>query len=177
MTGRRDPGGDERYVAEHPDATYDEVEAACFPGRDGELALFAISPRHLEACATRTGQILVEGGLQRRARARPALPAGARRPSDLGQVLEEARDESRRRELTEAAYRDIVASGRYTYRGFVEHVDRVLLAGAPRRRSLPVKAALAAAAVAARAHDRIAWLRVARRLRGLPLPRPRRRVR
>src|SRR4051812_19401309 len=50
-----------RYAAEHPNATYDEIEAACFPGRDGELALFAISPRHLEACATRTGQILVEG--------------------------------------------------------------------------------------------------------------------
>ena len=57
----RSAGATMRYVADHPDATYDEIEAACFPGRDGELALFAISPRHLEACATRTGQILVEG--------------------------------------------------------------------------------------------------------------------
>ena len=97
--------------------------------------------------------------------------------SNLGEVLEEARDESRRDALIEAAHRDIVVSGRYTYRGFVADVERVLLAGAPRSRSLPVKAALAAAAVAAHAHDRIAWLRVARRLRGLPLPRLRRRVR
>ena len=40
---------------------FEELEAACFPGRDGELSLFALSPRHLEACATRTAQILVEG--------------------------------------------------------------------------------------------------------------------
>ena len=51
----------ERYLAEHPDAGYDEVEANCFPGEDGKLALMAISPRHLEACATGTCQVLVEG--------------------------------------------------------------------------------------------------------------------
>ncbi len=167
----------ERYLAEHPSAPYDEVEAACFPQRDGELALFAISPRHLEACATRTGQILVEGAYSGVLEpGRHYLPVRTDL-SNLGDVLEEARDESRRDALTEAAHRDIVVSGRYTYRGFVADVERVLLAGAPRSRSLPVKAALAAAAVAAHAHDRIAWLRVARRLRGLPLPRLRRRVR
>ena len=51
----------EAYVAFHPQASFEEVESACFPDRDGELALFAMSPRHLEAAATRTCQILVEG--------------------------------------------------------------------------------------------------------------------
>ena len=51
----------ETYLAAHPNAQFDEVERECFPGRDGELEYFAISPRHLEACATRTGQILVSG--------------------------------------------------------------------------------------------------------------------
>ena len=83
-----------RYVAEHPDATYDEIEAACFPGRDGELALFAISPRHLEACATRTGQILVEGGYSGVLEpGRHYLPVRADL-SDLGAVLEQAKDET-----------------------------------------------------------------------------------
>jgi glycosyltransferase involved in cell wall biosynthesis len=145
-----------RYVAEHPDATYDEIEAACFPGRDGELALFAISPRHLEACATRTGQILVEGGY-----------SGALEPgrhylsvradlSDLDTVLEKAKDETHRRALTDAAHRDIVASGRYTYRGFVQQVDRVLLAG-PKRRWKP---AVGVAEAAGRAHEWVSWRRV-----------------
>jgi hypothetical protein len=51
----------ESYLAEHPDASFEEVERACFPGLDGELRYVAISPRHLEACATRTCQVLVEG--------------------------------------------------------------------------------------------------------------------
>ena len=145
-----------RYVAEHPDATYDEIEAACFPGRDGELALFAISPRHLEACATRTGQILVEGGYSGALEpGRHYLPVRADL-SDLDTVLEQAKDETHRRELTDAAYRDIVASGRYTYRGFVEQVDRVLLAG-PKRRWNP---AVGVAEAAGRAHEWVSWRRV-----------------
>ena len=51
----------ESRLEEKPAAGFAELEAACFPGRDGELELYAISPRHLEACATRTAQILVEG--------------------------------------------------------------------------------------------------------------------
>ena len=40
----------EAYLAEHPDASFDEVEAHCFPGEDGELALLrdlAAPPRGL----------------------------------------------------------------------------------------------------------------------------------
>ena len=155
----------DRYVATHSGADFDEVEAACFPGRDGELALYAISPRHLEACATRTGQILVEGdysGILEPERhflpLRPDL-------SNLGDVLERARDEEVRRAMTDAAYEDIVASGSYTYRSFMERVDRVLLTG-PERRGGP---RVAAAYAAARIRDRLSWMRIAlrhRRARG-----------
>jgi glycosyltransferase involved in cell wall biosynthesis len=163
----------ERYLADHPDAGYDNVEAACFPGRDGELALFALSPRHLEACATRTGQILVEGGYS------GVLEAGrhylALRPdlSNLGAVLEDARDEGRRRELTETAYRELVASGRYTYRGFVEHVEATLFSRPAPARGPLRRAALRTAALGARAYDQLSWVRVRLRLRGLRLGRPR----
>ncbi|MDQ3917750.1 MAG: hypothetical protein M3348_04680, partial [Acidobacteriota bacterium] len=51
----------EEYLAEHPQASFEEVEAACFPGLDGSLYFPPLSPRHLEACATRTCQVLVEG--------------------------------------------------------------------------------------------------------------------
>lgn len=146
-----------RYVASRPDASYDEIEAACFPGRDGELALFALSPRHLEAAATRTGQILVEGGY-----------SGALEPgrhylslradlSNLGELLEQAKDEGLRRQMTETAHREVVAPGQYTYRGFVDHVDAVLLGRAEAR-------AGALAYLAARAYDRLSWRRVAVRL-------------
>ena len=150
-----------RYVAEHPDAGYDEIEAACFPGRDGELALFAISPRHLEACATRTGQILVEGsysGVLEPGRHFLEVKADL---SNLGDVLAEAGDESRRQALTDAAYQDIVTTGRHTYRDFIERFDAVMLAGSAASRSPLTFATFSAA----RAYDRLSWLRVARRLR------------
>jgi hypothetical protein len=48
------------HLAEHPKATFDEVEAAVFPGLDG-LPMTAISPRVLEAALLESGQILVDG--------------------------------------------------------------------------------------------------------------------
>lgn len=49
------------YCAENPGASFDEVEAACFPGQDGKLHLYALSPRHFECAMTKTCQLLVEG--------------------------------------------------------------------------------------------------------------------
>jgi hypothetical protein len=121
--------------AQPPGLTFDELEAKCFPGRDGELALFAISPRHLEACATRTVQILVEGSYS------GVLQPGVhylelkRDLSNLDAVLETvAADDSR--EIAERAYADIVASGRFTYRRLVEDVERVLPAAKDGRRPI-----------------------------------------
>ncbi|TLS76038.1 hypothetical protein FE236_07855 [Mariprofundus erugo] len=49
------------YVRKHPEALFDEVEAACFPGQEGKYAFTAISPRVLEAGMLDSCQILVEG--------------------------------------------------------------------------------------------------------------------
>jgi len=106
----------------NPDATFDDYEAACFPGRDGEINYVAISPRHLECCATKTCQLLVEGHYN------GVLIPGLhyfeirRDLSNVDDVLELLKDEQRRLEVVEAAYRDVVESGRWTYRGFVELV-------------------------------------------------------
>ena len=113
----------ERYLAEHPGASFDEVEAACFPGEDGKLALFAISPRHLEACATRTCQVLVEGEYSGVLRAGEHYIPVKRDFSNVAEVLDRVQSDDERERITEAAYRDVVASGRYTYRGLVETVE------------------------------------------------------
>lgn len=112
------------YLSEHPDASFDEVEQECFPGLDGSLRYVAISPRHLEACATRTCQVLVEGKYN------DVLVAGRhylelkRDFSNLEEVLHVINQDQLRQEITDNAYRDIVASGKYTYRSFVEQVLR-----------------------------------------------------
>jgi hypothetical protein len=147
----------DRYMAEHPDAPYEEVEAACFPGRDGELDLLALSPRHLEACATRTGQLLVEGDYDGILKPeRHYLPVG-RDLSDLPDALARTRDEELRRAMTERAYQDVVGSGRYTYVRFVEQVETALRPGSSNT-SL-------ASHLAARAYDALSWLEVAWRVR------------
>ena len=116
------------YLGSHPGASFDEVEAACFPGLDGGLHLRAISPRHFEACATRTPQVLVEGAYNGILTAgRHFVPLRA----DLGnisEILDEVAQGHDGREMAEQAYQDVVASGRYGYDAFV----RELLAPLPR---------------------------------------------
>ncbi|HSQ22891.1 MAG TPA: hypothetical protein VLN44_00690 [Pyrinomonadaceae bacterium] len=114
----------ESYLLEHPAAPFDEVEQECFPGLDGGLRYVAISPRHLEACATRTCQVLVEGEYNY------VLVAGRhyielkRDFSNLEEVLEILEQDKLRKEITDNAYRDIVESGNYAYRSFVDQVLR-----------------------------------------------------
>jgi hypothetical protein len=122
-----DPRGEIRkrvdaYVADHPDAAYEEVEECCFKGLDGNLNLFALSPRHFEACITKTCQALVEGEY-----------AGIFKPgihyieikkdwSNLQEVMDQIRDVSHCERIAEKAYQDIILSGQYTYKKFVDLV-------------------------------------------------------
>lgn len=110
----------EAYVQAHPEASFDEIERNCFANLEGSLKLFAISPRHLEACATRTCQVLVEGDYN------GILVAGKhyielkRDFSNLDEVLHTMKQDRLRHEIVEAAFRDCVESERYTYKSFVE---------------------------------------------------------
>jgi len=138
-TSMIDPDGSirakvDRFLRERPDADFETVERACFPGKDGSCMLVAVSPRHLEACATRTCQILVEGVYNGMLEAgRHYIPV---KPdfSDLGEVLDGLSDERRRLEIVENAHRDIIRSGRFTCSAFVRYVlERSLPEGAPDR--------------------------------------------
>jgi len=112
----------EEYLVAHPQANFEEVERACFPGADGSLRLFAISPRHLEACLTRTCQVLIEGDYS------GVLIPGRhyievkRDFSNLDEVLNTISKDEVREELTTKAWQDIVKSGNFTYRSFVNCV-------------------------------------------------------
>lgn len=128
-----DPNGSirertELYLKRHPNAEMEEVEAACFPGIDGSLPLHTISPRHLESCATRTCQILTEGAYNGILQAGVHYIELKRDFSNIADVLREVALDRQRLEMTEKAFADIVASGRYTYRNFVEAVIRQSLA-------------------------------------------------
>jgi glycosyltransferase involved in cell wall biosynthesis len=82
-----------------------------------------ISPRHLEAAATRTLQLLYEGeysGIL--IPGRHYLPL-RRDLANLGEAIDVAADERRRREMTEAAFEEIVENPDFQYDVFVAAVD------------------------------------------------------
>ena len=150
----------DEYVADHPDASFEEVEAACFPGLDGGLELFAVSPRHLEACATRTCQVLIEGDYD------GVLSPGRhyielkRDFSNLQAVLEIMRRDEDRAAIVDSAYRDVVESGLYSYKRFVAQVLDESLQDLP---DLPESSSLSdlMAYRRNRLADRLSWLELA----------------
>ena len=155
----------ERYQDTHPDASFDDVERSCFPGEDGGLDLFAISPRHLEACATRTCQVLVEGGYNGVLEADRHFIELKADLSNLEQVLDTLGDEDRRERIVHAAYDDVVASGRYTYRAMVKDIEHAALGDAAPAPASGPRPADASALALNRAADRASWWRVAYRVR------------
>ena len=110
------------YVEKHPNASLEEIEAQCFPGLDGTFALFALSPRHLEACATGTCQVLVEGAYNGVLQPWIHYLPLKRDFSNLAEIMLLVKQDSHRAEIVDRTYRDIVQSGKYSYRAFAESV-------------------------------------------------------
>lgn len=143
-------------LASNPSASFDEIEAACFPGLDGRFGLRAISPRHLEAAATRTPQILIEGeynGILEADRHYIRLRADF---GNIGEVLDEVAAGRMGSTVARRAYDDVIASGRYGYDSFV----RMLLTAMPEtagRRAPPF--AIGGLAAWDRATNAPAWTR------------------
>jgi hypothetical protein len=134
----------EAVLAERPDATFEELERECFPGRDGEFGLVALSPRHLEAVATRTCQVLIEGAYDGVLEpGRHYIPL-RRDFSNLDEVLETIRADEVRERIVETAYQDVVVSGEWSYPRFVERLEATTVGGPPRG-AAPLAARVASA--------------------------------
>lgn len=112
----------EKYVAQNPEAAFEEAEEECFKGQDYNLHLFALSPRHFEYAMARTCQVLVEGDYD-----------GVLKPgvhyieikedfSNIENVLKQVQDKKLCKKMAESAYKDVVESGKYTYGNFANQV-------------------------------------------------------
>jgi hypothetical protein len=156
----------ELFLASNPGASFDAIEAACFPGLDGGLNLVALSPRHLEACATRTCQILVEGTYNGVLRPGEHFIELRRDLSNMDVVLDQMRDERLREQIVQKARSDVVDSGAWSYRRFVLDVESAAgeaLAGTPRDPRSQILLALN------RVADWVAWREVFVRLKARPV--------
>jgi len=119
------------FIKTHPGARFEDVENACFPGLDGQIQYMAISPKHLEACATRSCQILIEG--EYNGILKPGIHYIELKKDfgNIDDVLDIVRKDELREEIVEKAYREIASTSKYTYNRYVEFILEKCLKKAP----------------------------------------------
>jgi hypothetical protein len=117
------------YQKQYPNASFEEFEKNCFPGMNGNLDLIAISPRHLEACAAKTCQVLIEGNYNGVLKAGTHFIELKKDFSNLDEVFRRMKDSKLMEQIVENAYKDIVLSGKYSYKSYTQLVIENALGG------------------------------------------------
>lgn len=116
----------ERLVAEKPDLTFEEVSAALLEPHEDLIPYRTISPRHFEAAALGTCQILFEGEYSGIMRPLEHYIPLRKDYANFDEVVAMFRDVGLRTDLVARTRRDLIESGAYTYRRFIETVDSEL---------------------------------------------------
>jgi len=120
----------EKLRQRYPSATFDEMVAMLAPVMDpweGRVFYRTVSPRHFEAAAFNICQILFEGrysGVLEPMRHYIPLKKDF---SNFDDVIDAFLDGGFRNQLAKNAYADLIASGQYSYKRFIEGFDRELM--------------------------------------------------
>jgi hypothetical protein len=125
LDDRIGPAVDE-YLAAHPGATFEDVSRDVLAPFEDNVAYRTISPRHFEAAAFGTCQILFEGAYSGLMEAGTHYIGLRKDFANLEAVLATFRDDAERTRIVATARRDLVESGRYGYGAFVASFDREL---------------------------------------------------
>jgi hypothetical protein len=112
-----------RLAAAHRDMPFDEFAAKYLRPREGLVRMNQISPKIFEAIRLRTALVLFEGNYSGVIRANDHYISLNKDFSNINEIFEKLQDISYLEEMTDRAYRDIIESGRYSYRSFVGGVD------------------------------------------------------
>jgi len=116
----------EVHLQDHPTATYEEVKKLFFKGKDGDMAIETISPRVFEATALGSTLCLLEGNYAGIVEPDVHYIRIARDYSNLDEVAEKIQDNKLCTQLAQRAYADLIDSGKYSYRAFVQRFDAIL---------------------------------------------------
>jgi hypothetical protein len=114
------------YLKGHPDAGFDEVFAKFLAPHEGNVYYNQVSPRHFEAAACRTVQILYAGKYSGIFQAGRHYLSLNRDLSNLDEVLARFGDPAERIRLTEAAFDEIIMNDRYHYSSFIRDLDAAI---------------------------------------------------
>jgi len=108
---------------QHRDMPFAEFAEIFLRGHEGLISMNQISPKLFEAIRLRTALVLFEGGYSGVVRAHEHYIPLAKDYSNADEVLAKLEDIAFLETLTERAYRDIIATGGYSYRNFTAGVD------------------------------------------------------
>jgi len=118
----------EEYLQEHPAADFAEVSTRLLGPWEDNIHYRTISPRHFEAAALRVCQILFEGEYSGIMQPMVHYLPLKKDFSNFAEILSMFQDNALRRKITENAYTDLIASGRYSYESFMAGFDQDLSA-------------------------------------------------
>jgi glycosyltransferase involved in cell wall biosynthesis len=116
----------EAELRANPAATYAEIRAKCLQHLEGKVIMNQISPKLFEAIIQRTALVLFEGTYSGIVQPGEHFIELKKDFSNVDEVLAKVQDLAYLEQLAERAYRDIVASGRYTYQAMVQAFDQKL---------------------------------------------------
>lgn len=121
-----------QFTADHPeldpfsDAFYEMAEAEILGAHENNVIYAQISPRHFEAAATRSVQVMYEGRYSNIFAPEKHFFPLKRDMSNFEEAIDLISDTNRAKRMTECAYEDIILNEKYTYRSFVAELDEKL---------------------------------------------------
>ena len=109
-----------------PDISFEEVHDNMLKPYENKIYYRTISPRHFEAASLRVCQILFEGKYSGILEPMKHYIPLKKDFSNFDTVIDLFKDPEVRRDLTENAYNDLIASKKYTYKNLINSFDNNL---------------------------------------------------
>ena len=112
------------YLDRNPGASYNELKKKIFEGKEEAPVMNQVSPRLFEAVEYGAVLILFEGEYSGIFKPWKHFIPLKKDFSNVDEVIEKVKDRSFLKNMSERAYNDIIASGKYTYESFIKDFDR-----------------------------------------------------
>ncbi len=106
-----------------PDLTFQEAFDAFLKDEEGKIEVNILSPKMFEAISHKTALVMYTGEYSGILKPEVHYIELKKDYSNIDEVLEKVMDDEYITALTERAYEDIIASGRYSYQRYVEFID------------------------------------------------------
>lgn len=121
-----------KLEAQNPSISYEEISAKLLAPYDGLVRMNQISPKVFEAICLRTALVLFEGTYSNVVLPEVHFFALKKDFSNAEEIIRKLQDTALVQAMTERAYRDVVASGKYSYQSFIHAFDADIEARIPR---------------------------------------------